>query len=63
MLFAEARWSVRSSLWSFRARATKRLVSGIIDCAFENSEDGFCRYCASDYPYVKFFACAATLNT
>jgi hypothetical protein len=40
------------------ADATKRLVRGIKDSAFENSENGFRRYCASDIPYVKFFACA-----
>lgn len=37
------------------ARATKRLLSGIIDCAFEISEDGFRRYCASDYPLCEVF--------
>src|SRR6266850_1660164 len=36
--------------------------SGIIDCAPENSENGFRRYCASDSPYLKVFARAATLN-
>jgi len=35
---------------------------GIIDCAFENSENDFRRHCASDNPFLKFFACAATLN-
>jgi hypothetical protein len=43
------------------ARATKRLLTGIIDCAFENCENGFVGT-AFPTPPFEFFASAATLN-
>lgn len=43
------------------ARATKGLLAGIIDCAFENCENGFVGTALPTSPF-EFFASAATLK-
>jgi hypothetical protein len=47
---------------SERARATKRLLVGIIACEFENAKMASVGNCASGYPALTFLDCAATLN-
>jgi hypothetical protein len=45
------------------ARATKRLLAGIIDCAFEIAKMATYGIALPTAPDVKFFACAATLDS
>jgi hypothetical protein len=43
-------------------RATKRLLVGIIDCAFENSENLLLSVLLLRLAFLKIFACTETLN-
>jgi hypothetical protein len=45
------------------ARATKRLLAGIIDCAFEIAKMASVGITLPTVPDVKFFACAAILDS